>query len=300
VVCLFPSKFVHAAPRLRFAREACTTQHSFILHFRNITRKFFLWISYLRYLVNSIRVQRRSILARTGTCVHRISTAEAPSTCGQLLFGSVFGSINQMHDRAHGSCGRQSSGSTTPSLGAETRKKAGPVPSLLGVGVLRFLDLHLPILPYPRKSFFPSKNQHPFPDLFFVLQRPVYSPIQIPSTPIHHRLLLFTVPFLFDVRLCSIAPSALHTKNERNGSQGRRAVRPEGRIELVDMTSRYSFSDGEGPTRNGSYVRCVFHVLKPTPPLPTQPSVSETLSARMAMTSSSTTTRCTDERWLDA
>jgi len=56
------------------------------------------------------------------------------------------------------------------------------------------------------------------------------------------------------------------------------------------MVSRYSFSDGEGLTRNGSYVRCAFYVLKPTPPLPTQPSVSATLSARMVMASGSITT----------
>jgi len=56
------------------------------------------------------------------------------------------------------------------------------------------------------------------------------------------------------------------------------------------MTSRYSFSGGEGSTRNGSCVRCVFRVLKPTPPLPTQPSVSTTLSARMTMASGSMTT----------
>ena len=42
--------------------------------------------------------------------------------------------------------------------------------------------------------------------------------------------------------------------------------------------------------KNGSYVRCVFHVLKSTPPLPTQPLVSATRSARMPMASGSITT----------
>lgn len=41
---------------------------------------------------------------------------------------------------------------TTPNLGAETKRKAGPVPPLLGHGVPPFLDLHLPILPYPSNS----------------------------------------------------------------------------------------------------------------------------------------------------
>ena len=94
-------------------------------------------------------------------------------------------------------------------------EEEGPVPSLLGRGVLRFLHLHLPILPYPRMPFLPSNNQHPSPDLFFILQRPVYSPFQTPSTPIHHRLLLFTVSSLLDVRLCSVTPSAFHTQRTR-------------------------------------------------------------------------------------
>ena len=101
-----------------------------------------------------------------------------------------------------------------PSLGPETRK-AGPVPSLLSCGVLRFLDLHLAILLYPRMPFFPSNNQHPSPDLFFAFQQPVYSLFQIPSTPIHHRLLLFTVPSLFHVWLCSVTPSAFHAQRTR-------------------------------------------------------------------------------------
>ena len=105
-----------------------------------------------------------------------------------------------------------------------------------------------------------------------------------PLTPLVYRPITVRCPALlcYSLRLP-------YTENERNGGQGRRAVRPERRIELVGMTSRYSFSDGEGPTRNGSYVRCVFHVLKPTPPLPNQPSVSATLSARMTMASGSIT-----------
>ena len=155
----------------------------------------------------------------------------------------------------------------TTSLGPETRRKAGPVPPLLGYGVLRFLDWHLPMLLYPRMPFFPSINQHPSPDPFFVLRQLVHAPFQIPSTPIHHQLLLFNCPI--PVRCPVLLCYYLHlpyTKNERNGGQGERAVLPERRIELVDMTSRYSFSDGKSPTRNGSYVRGIFHVLKSTPP----------------------------------
>jgi hypothetical protein len=140
--------------------------------------------------------------------------------------------------------------------------------------------------------FFLSNNQHPSPDLFFVLQQPVYSPFQIPSTPIYSP----STPLVYrpiPVRCPALLCYSLHlpyTKYKRNGGQGRRAVRPERRIESVDMASRYSFLDGEGPTRNGSCARCVVHVLKPTPPLPTQPSVSATLSAQMTMASGSITT----------
>jgi len=129
--------------------------------------------------------------------------------------------------------------------------------------------------------FFPSNNQQPSPDPFSVLQQPVCSLFQIPPTPIHHLVyhpISVRCPALLCYSLC-----LPYTENERNGGQGRRAGRPERRIELVGMTSWYSFSDGEGPTRNGGYVRRVFHVLKPTPPLPNHPSVSATLSARMTM-----------------
>ena len=80
--------------------------------------------------------------------------------------------------------------------------------------MLRFLDLHLPILLSLRMSFL-SNNQHPSPNLFFILQQPLYSPFPIPSTPIQHRLLLFTIPSLSDVRRCSVTPSAFHTQRTR-------------------------------------------------------------------------------------
>ena len=62
-----------------------------------------------------------------------------------------------------------------------------------------------------------------------------------------------------------LPPPSIHKEREEWRS-GKKSRPPGEGIELVDMTSRYSFSDGESPTRNGSYVRGVFHVLKPTPP----------------------------------
>jgi len=160
--------------------------------------------------------------------------------------------------------------------------------------VLRFLDLYHQILPYP---------VCPSSPLIINTRLLTFSSFSngqcILHSKYHPHLFAIDSPCL-PSHPCSISGFALllpsyslclpYTKNERNGGQGRRAVRPERRIELVDMTSRYSFSDGEGSTRNGSYIRCVFHVLKPTPPSPTQPSISATLSARMTMASGPITT----------
>ena len=76
--------------------------------------------------------------------------------------------------------------------------------------------------------------------------------------------------------------------------------RPEGTIELVGMAGQYSFSDDEGPTKNGrsatpmsdvfstdEYNHCV---LEPIPPLPTQPSVLATPSVPVTIALGSTTT----------
>jgi hypothetical protein len=66
-------------------------------------------------------------------------------------------------------------------------------------------------------------------------------------------------------------------------------------MELIDMDSRYSFSDGEGPTKNGRSVtpmsdlssadeRHQHHrVLQPIPPLPTWPSVLAAPSVPVTM-----------------
>jgi hypothetical protein len=143
--------------------------------------------------------------------------------------------------------------------------------------VLHFLDLHLRIL---RRRRHLSPSSPLITSSFSNGQRIFHS---------KYHLHLFTIDSsCLPSHPCSMSGSAFHTQRTRG--QGRRAVRPERTIELVDVTSRYSSSDGEGPTRNGSCVRCIFHVLKPTPPLPTQPSVSATLSAQMTMASGSITT----------
>ena len=95
--------------------------------------------------------------------------------------------------------------------------------------------------------------------------------------------------------LCSMSgfallllPPSMH--KEREEWRSRKKSRPPREEDRVGWHGRYSFSDDEGPTRNGSYVKCVFDILKPTRLLPTQPSVSATLSARMTMASGSITT----------
>ena len=73
---------------------------------------------------------------------------------------------------------------------------------------------------------------------------------------------------------------------------------PRGRIQLVNMAGRYSFSDGEGSARNArsampSDVSSVdehhkYHpVLEPTPPSPTQPLVLAMPSTRVMSASRS-------------
>ena len=79
-------------------------------------------------------------------------------------------------------------------------------------------------------------------------------------------------------------------------------TRPEGMIELIDIDSRYSFSDGEGPTKirrsatpmldvSSADERHEHHrVLEPIPPLPTWPSVWAVPSVPVTMALGSTTT----------
>ena len=114
--------------------------------------------------------------------------------------------------------------------------------SLLGCGVLRFLGLYLRILRrHPHMPFFPSNNQHPSLEPFLILQRPVCFPSQIPSMPFRRRPLYLWFSSASDGRLGFITPK------ERERRQLRKKSRPypEGRIQLVDMTGRYSFSDSE-------------------------------------------------------
>ena len=152
--------------------------------------------------------------------------------------------------------------------------------------MLHFLDLYLPVLPYPR----PSSS------LIINTRLPTFSSFSNGQCIFHSKCHphLFTIDFsCLPSRPCSVSGFALllpqpSIHKEREKWQSRKKSRPP--RELVDMTSRYSFSDGEGPTKNDSYVKYVFHVLKSVPPLPTQPSVSATLSARMTMASGSTTT----------
>jgi hypothetical protein len=108
-----------------------------------------------------------------------------------------------------------------PSLGAETRKKTGPVPSLLGRGVLRFLDLHLQILPYPRMPFFPSNNQHPSPDLFFSLQRPVYPSLQHPHLFTIDSSCLPSHPCSMSGFALLLPPPSIHKEREKWRSRKR-------------------------------------------------------------------------------
>ena len=194
---------------------------------------------------------------------------------------------------------------TTPSLGTDTRRKTRPVPSLLGRGVLRFLDFIFPSFPTPVCPSSPLIINVSTPVSRPFLCFPTASVFSIPNT-IHTYspstpLVFRPIPVRRLVLLCC-SLRLPYTKNERNGGQGRRAVCPGRRIELVDMTGRYSFSHVKGPMRNGSCVRYVFHVLKPTPPLPTQPFVSATLSTLHdnGLGLYNDHTRCTDERSLDA
>jgi len=94
----------------------------------------------------------------------------------------------------------------------------------------------------------------------------------------------------------ALLPPSPPIHKERGRRRLRKKIRPlrEGRIELVDMASRYSFSDGEGPARNARSAtpsdvssvdeRHQHHpVLEPTPPLPTQPPVMAASGFAMTM-----------------
>ena len=100
--------------------------------------------------------------------------------------------------------------------------------------------------------------------------------------------------------LALLPPSPpIHKKRERRWLKKKARPLREGRIELVDMAGRDSFLDGEGPARNArsatpSVVPSAderyqhHHVLEPTPPLPTHPSVL-TMSSVLVMTDSGST-----------
>src|SRR5437016_1274422 len=95
-------------------------------------------------------------------------------------------------------------------------------------------------------------------------------------------------------------PLRTYTRSRRLRKKGR--PRPEGRMELIDMDSRYLFSDGEGPTKNGRSVTPMSNVSsaderhqhhripEPILPLPTWPSVLAAPSVPMTMALGSTTT----------
>jgi len=164
-------------------------------------------------------------------------------------------------------------------LGVETRRIGL---SLLGRGAWRFLSLHQRILRYHHlcrsSPLITNMNLSP------VLQRPVCFSSQMPSIT---RPPLCTVPIRVRCLACFITLFAAYTQRTREEVlKGRRSSRPhpEGRIEFVNMAGRYSFSDGEGPARNSrsatpsdmsSVDGRYHHVLEPTSPLPTHPSVSD-------------------------
>jgi len=109
------------------------------------------------------------------------------------------------------------------------------------------------------------------------------------------------------VRLCIVTPFVADTQRTgKEAVKGGASSAPEETIKLVDMAGRYSFSDGESPTRNGRSATLILnvsffnelrqhhHVLELTPPVPIQPSVSAmpsvTASGSM-MTMPATTTK---------
>ena len=142
--------------------------------------------------------------------------------------------------------------------------------------------------PPPPMPFFPSNNQPPSPEP--LPRSPSASVFSVPNT-IHTYSSSTPLVYGSNPRPLSgfgLLPPSPPIHKERERRRLRKKSRPlrEGTIELVDMAGRYSFSDGEGPTRNGrpttpmsnassvDELRQHHHVLEPTPPLPTQPSVS--------------------------
>jgi len=102
----------------------------------------------------------------------------------------------------------------------------------------------LPPLPMP---FFPNTHR---PSLPLVLRRLAHFPSEILSIPIRHQH-----PFFYGSHPCPMSSFALfpplppiHKERERRRLKKSHPLR-EGRIALVDMAGRYSFSDGEGTAR---------------------------------------------------
>jgi serine/arginine repetitive matrix protein 2 len=146
--------------------------------------------------------------------------------------------------------------------------------------------------PPPPMPFFPSNNQHPSPEPF--PRSPTASVFSVPNTIYTYSSSTPLVYGSYPRPMSSLAllPPSPPIHKERERRRLRKKSRPlrEGTIELVDMAGRYSFSDGEGSARNARSAtpsdvssvdeRHKYHpVLEPTPPLPTQPSISAMPSA---------------------
>jgi len=156
--------------------------------------------------------------------------------------------------------------------------------------------------PPPPMPFFPTNIQHPSPEPF--PRSPTASVFSVPNT-IHTYSsstgLVYGGSHPRPMSGFALLPPSppIHKERERRRLRKKSRPRPEGTIELVGMASQYSFSDGEGPTKNGRSATPMsdvsstdeYHrVLEPIPPLPTQPSVLATPSVPVTMASGSTTT----------
>ena len=159
--------------------------------------------------------------------------------------------------------------------------------------------------PPPPMPFFPTSVQHPSPEPF--PRSPTASVFSVPNT-IHtyssSTALVYGGSHPRPMSGFALLPPSppIHKERERRRLRKKSRPRPEGMIELVGMASQYSFSDGEGPTKNGRSATPMsdvsstdeYHnhhrVLEPIPPLPTQPSVSATPSVPVTVASGSTTT----------
>ena len=130
----------------------------------------------------------------------------------------------------------------------ESGRRDGEDRTVTARGVLRFLGLPLEILRHHHlcRSFTIIANIRCL-NLFLVLQRPVCSPSQIQLTPIHSRPPLFMV--LIHVRYRALHCYSLRAHTRRRRLRKKSRPRPEGMMELIEMDSRYSFSDGEGSRR---------------------------------------------------